>query len=103
MIRRPPRSTLFPYTTLFRSIDFELRADSAHAKLGTCPRQFLAESLGHRQRIGARGAHDEGSPILRHPSAVTAHTLKGHVNHGPGSFPHTTVTGVAHQPPDLLR
>src|SRR5947199_7322599 len=22
MIRRPPRSTLFPYTTLFRSIDF---------------------------------------------------------------------------------
>src|SRR5258708_39500996 len=23
MIRRPPRSTLFPYTTLFRSVDFE--------------------------------------------------------------------------------
>src|SRR3712207_8311432 len=23
MIRRPPRSTLFPYTTLFRSIDLE--------------------------------------------------------------------------------
>src|SRR2546426_1581622 len=22
MIRRPPRSTLFPYTTLFRSVDF---------------------------------------------------------------------------------
>src|SRR5256885_8811385 len=26
MIRRPPRSTLFPYTTLFRSISFKLRA-----------------------------------------------------------------------------
>src|SRR3712207_8141294 len=25
MIRRPPRSTLFPYTTLFRSSDFELQ------------------------------------------------------------------------------
>src|SRR5947208_5217618 len=25
MIRRPPRSTLFPYTTLFRSLDIELR------------------------------------------------------------------------------
>src|SRR5256885_10916335 len=25
MIRRPPRSTLFPYTTLFRSVDFLLR------------------------------------------------------------------------------
>src|SRR3712207_8381007 len=24
MIRRPPRSTLFPYTTLFRSIEFVL-------------------------------------------------------------------------------
>src|SRR2546429_2496374 len=28
MIRRPPRSTLFPYTTLFRSV-FDLRANSA--------------------------------------------------------------------------
>src|SRR2546425_4975560 len=27
MIRRPPRSTLFPYTTLFRSL---LQEDSAH-------------------------------------------------------------------------
>src|SRR2546425_6623553 len=26
MIRRPPRSTLFPYTTLFRSLDRERRA-----------------------------------------------------------------------------
>src|SRR2546425_12686258 len=25
MIRRPPRSTLFPYTTLFRSVQFEDR------------------------------------------------------------------------------
>src|SRR3989449_11193952 len=29
MIRRPPRSTLFPYTTLFRSI----RADGDHVKV----------------------------------------------------------------------
>src|SRR3712207_7569278 len=26
MIRRPPRSTLFPYTTLFRSLAFEFAA-----------------------------------------------------------------------------
>src|SRR2546422_4067659 len=34
MIRRPPRSTLFPYTTLFRSEnfgDFEGGADDLHA------------------------------------------------------------------------
>src|SRR3712207_8621147 len=30
MIRRPPRSTLFPYTTLFRSV---LAAPAAHAGL----------------------------------------------------------------------
>src|SRR5436190_15879845 len=27
MIRRPPRSTLFPYTTLFRSVLLELEAE----------------------------------------------------------------------------
>src|SRR3712207_7240910 len=29
MIRRPPRSTLFPYTTLFRSVGGELLRDPA--------------------------------------------------------------------------
>src|SRR5438309_8653829 len=27
MIRRPPRSTLFPYTTLFRSVNFQLHVN----------------------------------------------------------------------------
>src|SRR2546430_5408106 len=30
MIRRPPRSTLFPYTTLFRSVDTYLGGGAAH-------------------------------------------------------------------------
>src|SRR5688572_32230665 len=30
MIRRPPRSTLFPYTTLFRSIDEPTVVDEGH-------------------------------------------------------------------------
>src|SRR5260370_22784320 len=34
MIRRPPRSTLFPYTTLFRS----KRRDHDHPRLGLPPR-----------------------------------------------------------------
>src|SRR5256885_11031603 len=44
MIRRPPRSTLFPYTTLFRSLAFippELREDHgefAAAEKGKIPR-----------------------------------------------------------------
>src|SRR3712207_7199466 len=38
MIRRPPRSTLFPYTTLFRSKQtierYQLNKDSDHQKYG---------------------------------------------------------------------
>src|SRR5258707_4217189 len=30
MIRRPPRSTLFPYTTLFRSLDGRRYSDGLH-------------------------------------------------------------------------
>src|SRR2546422_8599493 len=41
MIRRPPRSTLFPYTTLFRSL-----ADSAAKKLGVSRRKFLVSTGG---------------------------------------------------------
>src|SRR2546423_5627825 len=40
MIRRPPRSTLFPYTTLFRSLDFEserMLTRSACARRGSPP------------------------------------------------------------------
>src|SRR2546422_7573786 len=38
MIRRPPRSTLFPYTTLFRSLDHR-HADVVHHRDGDsdCP------------------------------------------------------------------
>src|SRR5256885_12301039 len=38
MIRRPPRSTLFPYTTLFRSSSSrELPASSRVLRPATCP------------------------------------------------------------------
>src|SRR5258708_19587179 len=33
MIRRPPRSTLFPYTTLFRSLPYRKFADESAAEL----------------------------------------------------------------------
>src|SRR3712207_8923021 len=34
MIRRPPRSTLFPYTTLFRSLRYESGRPEAVAQVG---------------------------------------------------------------------
>src|SRR5256885_9291777 len=48
MIRRPPRSTLFPYTTLFRSGDGNSGAGGAAAVIG---KRELAVLI-----IGARGA-----------------------------------------------
>src|SRR5437867_9589297 len=38
MIRRPPRSTLFPYTTLFRSVS-RRTADAELGKQHDCPEQ----------------------------------------------------------------
>src|SRR2546430_12998793 len=35
MIRRPPRSTLFPYTTLFRSTGFEVARQMLDARNGS--------------------------------------------------------------------
>src|SRR2546425_3242321 len=44
MIRRPPRSTLFPYTTLFRSDHFgAVGADRAQQLLGELPRALRSE------------------------------------------------------------
>src|SRR5258708_9286777 len=54
MIRRPPRSTLFPYTTLFRSLNDTSRAasprDAAIAYCqGTPLRNEIEECLDSRQ------------------------------------------------------
>src|SRR2546430_11348184 len=58
MIRRPPRSTLFPYTTLFRS---ELRASpSAGADEGAA-RALAAEAAREASRVQAALAH-RGAP-----------------------------------------
>src|SRR5258706_7173382 len=43
MIRRPPRSTLFPYTTLFRSVELEPLNARLRQALPPVPRLQLAE------------------------------------------------------------
>src|SRR2546430_13695389 len=53
MIRRPPRSTLFPYTTLFRSVQLAGRQLSAARRLGR---------LGPARRLAALFA---GQPARR--------------------------------------
>src|SRR3712207_7626108 len=53
MIRRPPRSTLFPYTTLFRSrhdLERLLQVAAPREHLGVAERRHLLD-------VGARGEH----------------------------------------------
>src|ERR1044072_5752679 len=40
MIRRPPRSTLFPYTTLFRSVEIVARVEAHTARETATQRDF---------------------------------------------------------------
>src|SRR3712207_7571149 len=52
MIRRPPRSTLFPYTTLFRSTLVVAREDGHHGE----PEEAVLQSpQGEGPHLGARG------------------------------------------------
>src|SRR3712207_9479460 len=56
MIRRPPRSTLCPYTTLFRSAQ-KMRTIERRFNLGGCRRQ-IQEWLGQRAREDLRIERD---------------------------------------------
>src|SRR3712207_7929337 len=57
MIRRPPRSTLFPYTTLFRSVlDQKTRRGLSVRASDTGHLQLLDRSLVERHRDIGQGA-----------------------------------------------
>src|SRR5258707_9181504 len=61
MIRRPPRSTLFPYTTLFRSHDIEDASDCAGvwqrrpARRAADSKHAREESIRGQRRRGGGG------------------------------------------------
>src|SRR3989454_8004426 len=60
MIRRPPRSTLFPYTTLFRSV-----ADDAPVQDNECPLPNVFEDrFGDLTRLIGGYVPGEGAKIL---------------------------------------
>src|SRR3712207_8779062 len=64
MIRRPPRSTLFPYTTLFRSVQFSLKADQVDLDLAG----LFAEG-GVRADVG--GPRPDGAVVM-HAHGINA-------------------------------
>src|SRR3989454_9822576 len=69
MIRRPPRSTLFPYTTLFRS-DLEPALEEPVLNLP------LAVKLGHLHELTSKVASRELLHlVVLHPIATRPHDL----------------------------
>src|SRR3712207_8379683 len=68
MIRRPPRSTLFPYTTLFRSLEGEEAEPHTLRPVGVA-----------RRRSGHRWHLDRGLRLLELPGGrIPGHRGRGH-------------------------
>src|SRR5258708_18291411 len=71
MIRRPPRSTLFPYTTLFRSMRAET---SAAMMVRACPVSvFWKDSVKPRTPVSARS--EEHTSELQSPDHLVCRLL----------------------------
>src|SRR2546430_17462412 len=80
MIRRPPRSTLFPYTTLFRSNKVEARSTSS----GHDTFPFLSMSSSALVRMALNGRSEEHTSELQSQSNLVCRLLlekkKKHIN-----------------------
>src|SRR2546430_13704398 len=74
MIRRPPRSTLFPYTTLFRSNSSQFDVHSYLSKLLDRDGWNLARALEHCERLliesALRLSHGNQSRSEEHTSEL---------------------------------
>src|SRR5258707_1785832 len=68
MIRRPPRSTLFPYTTLFRSAVVGQRA-------------LRGRDRERVVRVVREGAAVGGRHVLRHPNSRRVNSSHAHVSY----------------------
>src|SRR5260370_15178833 len=83
MIRRPPRSTLFPYTTLFRSfLAFALSIKLPHFDIhfGHLYHVFTQGSLvEERRRLAGVGAVDEVAILVTRSEEHTSE-LQSHLN-----------------------
>src|SRR5438034_3924752 len=69
MIRRPPRSTLFPYTTLFRS-----QFQAPHAIIAGAHFELLAEHQRAKRCISAGASASDGHRSEEHTSELQSHS-----------------------------
>src|SRR3712207_7576800 len=74
MIRRPPRSTLFPYTTLFRSAA-AAAARRGDLERGPDPQPRLARAVGGRAGVAAAPAVDRKSTRLNSSHANISYAV----------------------------
>src|SRR5260370_3310936 len=79
MIRRPPRSTLFPYTTLFRSRLGAARLAHDLPDLGEAA-QDLVPDPQVALRLGDRGTRHRGRHVHQARSEEHTSELQSHLN-----------------------
>src|SRR2546430_8321871 len=91
MIRRPPRSTLFPYTTLFRSNLFQLSLGmrARVARLGFQARRLTVGDRQDRKSTRLNSSHSQISYAVFCLKKKKQHT-------SPLTTPHNQTTHVAH-------
>src|ERR1035441_2233512 len=72
MIRRPPRSTLFPYTTLFRSVlpDGSLNREVPLLRVARSVVAVHAKNTLSQAGIGVRSRHLNGGPARKSERGV---------------------------------
>src|SRR3712207_9139510 len=80
MIRRPPRSTLFPYTTLFRSLDgnhsvLVRSADPAQMKVAISWAKATHAALAARYAAAAAEEDRPGDELPTEPPICGVHEL----------------------------
>src|SRR5260221_10564630 len=69
MIRRPPRSTLFPYTTLFRSRQFN-NANSSARVLAGLPKDLFEQQRGSVYYLRLARSEEHTSELQSHSDLV---------------------------------
>src|SRR2546430_4115217 len=74
MIRRPPRSTLFPYTTLFRSRELTRRLRGGRARI-RAGRPVPAGAYARAGGAGARARSEEHTSELQSQSNLVCRLL----------------------------
>src|SRR5256886_4974976 len=102
MIRRPPRSTLFPYTTLFRSVDlsadFRLSPEAVYGLTEvTRPRVAAAELVANPGCYPTAARSEEHTSELQSQSNLVCRLLlEKKKNQQPSPLPPTTIIHRPH-------